>query len=273
MTDILTSDMVKHPEMCRMVLAVYDGRLDVVIYSTVEDNSLIYRSIPLDPEAASPLRALEDALYANPLLVQDNFGRVTVLIDTNLVTAVPNDAPEDEAQTFFSELYPDMELELIETAVRGGAKLCLGVDTKLLAFIRRTFPSAAVMHRIAPLCNYFGIRGRLGSADRIHIHLHDKRVDIIAYSGDNMLIANSFDSTEPTDDLYYILAVAKELGFENETDRMILSGDAARRDKILPLLRRYISHAMPAIFPTALFRLGKDAMSVPLEMLTLQLCE
>ena len=268
----LRADAIRHPEMCRMVLRVLDGRLDAAVYSTVEDNSLVYRSIALDASAPTPLKALEEALYANPLLVQDNFDRTTVLVDTPRMVLVPKGEAQ-AAEEALERLYPELDADVVTTQVRGGAALGMAVEQDLTGFLRRTFATAQITHRLVPLCNYFGVRGRMGTADRMHVHLHEGHTDIVAYSGDELLMANTFVTPEAMDTVYYTLAAAKQLGYDNSTDRMLLSGDAGPREEVLPTLRRYISHAMPAIFPSALFRLGKDAMTVPLEMLETQIAE
>jgi hypothetical protein len=124
-----------------------------------------------------------------------------------------------------------------------------------------------------PLCRYFGIKNRLGNAGKFHIHLSDESIDIIAYGADGLLMANTFASTDVNDDLYYVLAAARSLDFDNNNDQMLLSGNAARREALIPLLRRYISYVMPVIFPSAMFKAGKDSLSAPFELITLPLCE
>ena len=58
MTDKLTSDLIGDPNIWRMAMLISDDALDVVAYSTVEDNSMLYRHIPLDTAAADRVKAL-----------------------------------------------------------------------------------------------------------------------------------------------------------------------------------------------------------------------
>ena len=60
MTDKLTSDLIGDPNIWRMAMLISDDALDVVAYSTVEDNSMLYRHIPLDTAAADRVKALEE---------------------------------------------------------------------------------------------------------------------------------------------------------------------------------------------------------------------
>ncbi len=50
-----------------------------------------------------------------------------------------------------------------------------------------------------------------------------------------------------------------------QTDEIIIAGDSRRRAAITPLLRRYVSYVMPAIFPAELFRAGRAVLSCPFE--------
>ena len=68
-------------------------------------------------------------------------------------------------------------------------------------------------------------------------------------------------------------AAARELEFDNSTDRLIVSGDADIRDRLLPLLRKYVSYVMPMIFPSDIFKLGRDALNAPFELIAIPLLD
>ncbi len=270
----LQASLVPHPQLSRLALRVCNNAIDVVVISGVEDNSLIWHRIDLDAAAGTPLKALEDAVYQNPLLLAD-FSAIDVLIDTPRRLVVPaHAAAADSIEKMFAELYPDEQYEIIATPIdSNGTTIAIADDVERINFIRRTFNNPHIADRIVPLCRYFGIKNRLGNAGKFHIHLSDESIDIIAYGADGLLMANTFASTDANDDLYYVLAAARSLDFDNNNDQMLLSGNAARREALIPLLRRYISYVMPVIFPSAMFKAGKDSLSAPFELITLPLCE
>ena len=55
----LTAELVRLPQMSRLALCVGADMLDVVVTSKVEDNSMIWRRIPLSGTSGSTTRALE----------------------------------------------------------------------------------------------------------------------------------------------------------------------------------------------------------------------
>ena len=56
-------------------------------------------------------------------------------------------------------------------------------------------------------------------------------------------------------------------------DRLQLMGDDAMRAEMTPELREFVKNVMPAEFPAAAMRLGRNALQAPLELILLALCE
>lgn len=272
----LTTQMVRRPGLCRLTLLVSDTAADIAVTSTVEDNSLLWRHVDFDPACPSPRKGLEKVVYDNPLLFED-FRDTAVVFDTRRQLVVPAEAagalPDcDEAAAMLEALYPADDNEPIITAVGGGAVIAAVPDAESVRFVKRTFQTAALTTRLAVLVKWFGVNNLTGSTGRIYAHLRPDLTDIVAFGPDGLLMANTFSTPHADDAVYYILAASRSLGYDDTADRLLLSGDPRRREAVLPGLRRYIPHAMPAIFPSALFRTGSDAMRAPLELLALPLC-
>ena len=56
----------------------------------------------------------------------------------------------------------------------------------------------------------------------------------------------------------------------NDSDELYLSGDKALKTYLLPNIREHIKFAAQMIFPADMLRLGKDVMTAPFDLLTLQ---
>lgn len=266
----LTPDMILHPEFNSLAVCVHDDSMDVAVMSRTEDNSLIWRHIPFDSAAASACRAFEDAVYANPLLLVPELGSKVILLDTPRFLVLPEErADEDSAAAMLASVYPDMSMEVFTSPVGGGAVIAVAADSRMAGFIGRSFPGATVAHRLVPLCRYFGAANRTGNSGKMHVHLRRDSADVIAFEGGRLLMANTFSTPHINDVLYFTVAAARSLDFDNTSDRMLVSGDAGRRDALMPSLRRYIPGAVPAIFPSDMFRAGRDAMDAPFELMAL----
>lgn len=272
----LTKDAIRDHRFWNLSLKISDSALDIALRSTVEDNSLILRHIDFDRAAMSVPKALEEAVYDNPLLLCD-FGRVDVVVDCPrlafVLAAVASDG--DRLEKAASLLWPgdDTGRLIVNDIPRAQAALVMKLDSDIAGFIARTFNNPPVCHRLTPLCRYFSFQSRAVNNIKMFVNVSPDAVDIVAFSNNGLLLANTFRTTTVADALYYCLAVARSCGFDQLNDEMMLSGDRATRDSLTPLLRQYVNYVMPLVFPSDIYRHGKEALAAPFELIILPLCE
>ena len=65
----LDRELIGEPRLWRLAMRIGEKSLHVILLSTIEDNSLIYSEIPIDSANTDRLKALEEAVYENPLLL------------------------------------------------------------------------------------------------------------------------------------------------------------------------------------------------------------
>ena len=261
----LEPNLVPNPQTCRMALRVSPEALDVVIVSRVNDNALIWRRLPM-PDSAD----------ADGAISVSDFAAVDVLIDTPRFMAIPNETAADtgKVEEIFGSLYPDDEQDVIVSRATDDAAIAFSADPALTAFLRRTFGAGVrISHVIAPLVRFFAIKTRLGNNGTLHLHMDGRRATLVAFGREGLLMANTFRVNAAEDAVFYTLTAAHHLGFDNATDRVIVSGDSDLRDSVLPLLRRSLSYVMPLIFPSDIFKLGRDALRAPFELIALPLID
>lgn len=269
----LSRDLISEPQLWRLELRIGKDALHVVLFCTVEDNSLIYREISLDKAAADRLKALEDAVYENPLLLAD-FAKVDCVVETDCFTIVPASINSDEVrEKIMAKMFDGFDGEIVANDLPGqNATILMGLDAEMAGFLRRTFNNPRIYHHLAPLCRYFHSKSRLGNTGKMYAYMRHDRMDLMAFGKDTLLLANTFIYRDSMDAVYYILSCRKMLGF-GFGDEMFLSGDNASREAIVPVLRKYISCVMPVIFPSSMFKAGKDSMNAPFDLIVLPLCE
>ena len=272
--DRLNKDIINDPQLWRLALRIDSDCIDIMLISTIEDNSLIYRHIPFDKSAPSQLKAIEDIIYENPLLLSD-FSRIDCIIATECFSLIPSEFKNKENQEkLFLHTYPKFDGEIITNEMlETGATILMGLETDFVSFLRRTFNNPHLYHHLTTMCRYFRHKSRMGNGNKLYAHLRNGQIDIIAYGNDNLKLANSFRFRDNMDAIYYILSCRKLLNLEASGDELLLAGNASIREAITPILREYIPYVMPVIFPSEMFRAGKDAMLVPFELIILPLCE
>lgn len=268
------SDKIDRPEIRNLLLRISRSALDVVIYSVVEDNSLIYHRFELDTASPSPLGAIQNIIYDHPAILSD-FRRVYCVIETLDYTIVPSQCELPEARKLlFDTAFPGNKLEM--TAGETGTSNALvlsGMEPELRRFINRTFQRVSIVSHIAALCRYAALNASHGNKVKMMANIRRNSLDVVVTDGRRLLLANTFAYQKPDDAVYYLLATRQRLGLDARNDELILAGDHAAREILTPILRNFVARVMPIIFPPQMFRAGKDAMLVPFELITLPLCE
>lgn len=277
-TPQLDSSLISDPRRYNMALRISDTRLDILLRQSVPDENLIYSAVPLDTASTGITRALEEAVYDNPALLGD-FAGTSVIIESARYAVVPDIVGSfgyDFMETVGDTLLPpdDVPVELLTTPVADtGAMSLMRVPAELTAFLRRTFNNPSISHHIAPLAAYCLNAEKLAGARRMYANLRSSSLDIIAFDGNRLLMATTFDFRDTMDAVYYIMATRELLGLTASSNELLLSGNAEVRGAVTPILRRYVPYVMPAIYPSDIMRAGKDMMRAPLDLIALQLCE
>lgn len=263
----LGKDMIKEPRMWRLVLEPTPASLCAMAFSPYEHHAMISEEIPFGPEM-SPLKALQEAVYANPLLLSD-FNDVTVLVASRrfLVVSDTVDTPE-KMSAVFAEAYAPAHApaELIADTLPGmNMRIIMELPADTLGFLRRTFNNPRIAHPLTPQALYFHSKYQQRVPGKMLVNLRGDRCDIVVLGDGAPMLLNSYEIHHPMDAVYYVMAVRKEFDIP-PSQEIILAGDTASRGDVAPQLRRFVRYVMPAIFPSAMFRAGRASLRTPFEM-------
>ncbi len=280
-----TTPAIENPRLYRLALQVDTDALRAVLWSTVEDSTMLTFSLPLDP-TLSGHKALEEAIYAAPVLLSD-FAGVDIVIRTQAYMIVPGGLGDEalHTQADYCRLTvsddapsPDDSILHRDTVPTLGLDVAWSLPADTDRFLARTFRNPRIHCHIAPLMRYFGRKSILGNSGKVYAHFNGQgasgAVDVIAFGADGTLAcAFTHPTHSPTDSLYYIMAAMKYATLDAEADEVLLCGDASTRDTMMPMLRRYAAYVMPVIFPSAALRAGREAFNAPFPLIILPLCE
>ena len=152
------------------------------------------------------------------------------------------------------------------------AYLLFGVEHELYTFLCRTFSNPIILHPLASLCEYFFLHSRNGNETKAYLHLRKERVDLIVFKQGRLLLGNTLDYASVEDIAYYTLLAWKQLSLDQTRDRIYLAGQKNLRQPLTELLQKYIKTVLPYPFPSQLFRIGKETIDAPFELITIPLC-
>ena len=269
------TENIDNPRLWRMGLHITPQQLSAVTVSMVADATLRHMSVPLNPSMEQH-RALEECIYAAPALLAD-YGKVDIIIRTQAYTLLPPmlDDKGCEACVDIAAIADEDDAVIYDRSE--AATVAWSLPEKTANFLSRTFRNAPCQCHITPLLNYLGRYAAHGNSAKLFLHFPEqgKEVDILAYSSaGQLLLAATHPYSGDADVLYYTMAAGKNFGLDfNANDEVLVCGDSAARMRIMPLLRRYIPHALPLIFPSAALKAGIESFKAPFPLIILPLCE
>ncbi len=268
-----TNINIQQPELWTLQLSLSDKAIDYIVFTDAQDDSLIMGQIELDLSAGSYLKAVENAVYDNPLLL-DDYRQVRVVVASQHFVVLPPSYDDFEAEDALRATYPDCDGDVATCQLsRCGVGIAFEVPRGVVGFLQRTFSTPPVYHHLHPLCEHYKRLNEGSEISRMFLNMGDSHMDMVVYKGGNIQLANAYDYRSPQDAAYLALHVWDSLQLDRLTDEVQLTGDKAQRDAIAPILRNYIRYVMPAIYPAAAMRLGQNAMKAPFDLIMLALCE
>lgn len=270
----LSKELISNPRTWRMSLEISEKALEMVTYSLSDIDTLIYNRIQLADTSSSPIAALGDAVYDNTLLLCD-FSHTDVLIDTPRFIMAPADlSTEGMDSAIISAIWPNDNLSVIDSPVGGTSETLLsGVDTKLISFVRRTFPGCHISHRLTPLLSFLMTRYHKEGMPAMYVNIRYNRIDVM-YIGDNRPEAvNTYVTPAVEDALYYILVVAKGCNMDINKEKIVICGNATDVSELKTFIGQYFKNVMIMDLPDEVTAMGSDAQNAPLELTLLPLCE
>lgn len=266
----LTRDLIADPANYRLALMIASDAIDVVVRRVAGEEEPITAHIALQ-QGVDLSSAVEEAIYANPLLPAQLFNRVDIILRPerfqllDAATAADGDAIEALAQLIHNDAAAPTP---IICSINADYALVALIPPQLARFIRRTFDRANILSHLSPLASYFGRQSRQGNCEKLYAVIHGANLDLLAFTPAGLVAANSYRCPDLNDAAYFILALAKSLNFNLESDHIIVAGDSPLRASLLAVLRKFVANALPAIVPA-----DASAVNAPLHLQILPLCE
>ena len=254
-------------ESHKYILTMYaDGSyLHILLQHTEQRGTIVADRLPIRPTQAS----LEEAVFSQPILTRA-FEKVFFITDSTRYTFIPNAfASTEDNPRYFNFCFPDSDGTAVSAELpHTGAQILFDVDTERLSFVRRTFDRPVVLHRLAPMCEYFYRKSRLAYNAKLYVHWGSESIDLFAFNQQGLLLANNFAIHHVNDGIYYILNEWKQLGFNATDDELSLSGDHQElRQHIIPLLRKHLAFITLTKFPSTP-PTGDESLPLPLRLIT-----
>ncbi len=256
-------------ESHRYILSLYvkQPHLYVLLQHTENREEVVLHKLSI--EAGEGIKPIEEAVFSQPLLTRA-FEKVFFIADSPRFTFVPEAFASTEDNPLYLDFcFPDREGSPIATPLPHiGAQILFDLDTELASFAQRTFDRPTLLHSLAPACEYFFKKSRLGYNAKMFAHWNENLLELFCYNSQGFLLANQYPIHHPNDAIYHILNVWKQLGFNPQEDELSLSGNPAElRQTIIPTLRKQLTYITLVRYPSHQ-PIGNESLPLPLRLIT-----
>jgi hypothetical protein len=171
------------------------------------------------------------------------FKRTSILVPGRRHTLVPLELFEDEqTEELFHYNLPRQtnEFVLYNILQQSNIVVLFGINRHAATYLQEQLPEARFYSSTSALIEHFTAKSRQGNCRKMYACLTADAVELYCYERGHLLLSNSYACREPSDTIYYILYTWKQLGFEQERDELMLCGDTAQKEQLLPELRRFV---------------------------------
>ena len=261
---------IQHPEAWELLVSIEDRRVDYILFTPAVAGSL---QIGYASRTDDSLKALEDAFYDTPELLNE-YKRVRVVVHSSHFVLFPPDTSDEDCIQLLKMAFPaDDGDAMVSKMPLNGVKMAYMMPRGMQAFLGRTLNFPEVYHHLYPMCEHFKSLNRSDDLSRMFLNLNAESMDVVIYRKGTFLCANSYQFTNAQDAAYFALNAWRTHGLDQLTDELQLTGDRTMRAAMTPMLREFVKFVMPAVYPASAMQLGRNAMQAPLELILQALCE
>lgn len=255
-------------------LFIDEGSISIMLHNDKVADSLVCRRIGL-PKYSSPeeyLRALENAIYDNPVLLSD-FKRVNVCVDSRkFIFLPPGYGTDEEARRAFDVAFPDADGDfVVSRGYNCRTDVAFMLPRGVYRFLMRTFSNVPVRLHLEVLCSYFRGQTNISTINKEAVYIRDggNVIDVCTFRQGRLQMANTFVCRSSDDVIFYILAIWNNMGFDVYSDEIQITGDRQVRANVIPRLREYVTYVVPVMMPSAAMRIASDAAKAPFNLIAL----
>jgi len=261
---------IEHPEVWELLVSIDDRSVNYILYTPTVAGSLIIGEVT---RADDSLQSLEDVVYDTPELLHE-FKRVRVVVHSSHFVLFPGAVDDQDCIALVHNAFPADDGDAAVCSMpTNDVKIAWLMPHGMQAFLGRTFSYPDVCHHLMPLCEHYASLKSSDDVSRMFLNMADGDMDIAIYQGQRLQLANTYPIGSQDDAVYYAMNAWHTHGMDQLTDELQLMGDREACGAMIPQLREFVKYVMPAEFPAAAMRLGRNAMQAPLELILMALCE
>lgn len=264
----MNKDLIDNAAHWHLGLLIGAKGIDVLAHRTVGEPAVVSGHIAYDAAARSLAEAVEEAVYANPMLLLP-FRSCSIVVRADRSVILPADVDSDMPESI---LTLDEGLTAVTNPISPREKLVFYIPRPLANFITRTF-EVTPRHPLAVMASYQNGTARRGTAAKVMVEIAPDKLEVLITNNLGLVTARTFDLPNPSFAAYWVLAAFRDAGLDADEDRIFIAGPAAARRDLQQRLQAFVNSVMPAIVPSAAYHGDTKALAAPYSLLISPLCE
>ena len=245
------------------------------IYNPIAGNDFYFRTFPTNNQRS--MAANVKAFLAATEELTHQYKQTNILIHSQQYTIVPLDIFEEEyMEDIFYQNVRGKRNEIVMCNILSSSNsvIIFSIDKLTHVFLSEHFQGARFFSSISPLIEYFTIKSKLGNNRKLYANINNGSTDIVLLDKGKLILVNTFLTTSYKDINYFILNIWQQIGYNQETDELHISGSGLVMNTIKPELEKYIRHIY-SINPKSEFNNSEinKIQEIPFDIQSLILCE
>ncbi len=234
----------------RLQLTVGDHGVRANFYDPAARRIHLYLEKSWRCDPADALRKIEDAVYDDPVVVDDY--TTCILVRPGAMVFVPRDSLPEDAEAHAEELLSLLDATenkdvWIEPATQELTAL-FTTPGGTRDFLARTFPTEDVHAALLPMLSHV-IASFEPHGEKVWVHIDADTLDIVALRNGAPSLINTREYEDAADAAYYIVYALRAIEFAPGCEVRVSGNETVRRE-LLPMLRRHLEFVSNALLPT-----------------------
>ncbi|MDR0844290.1 MAG: DUF3822 family protein [Tannerella sp.] len=240
--DTLTNDEAKKYVVS---IRLWSDGLSFAGYIPSEKSGFFYGEIPFDQTKPS-LSALQDIFFSNEFFTYD-YKQIYVICTGRQYTLTPESIfVEKQKEQLMAFTFSSPEDKILHEPMKEFAsEMLFGIDREVYEFCSRTLIHPHFIHSMSPLLTQWRKQNFACFPKQLYIALHEDTMDAACFDRGALLFVNSFQCTDHTDILYYILYIWKQMGLDQMKDQLFLSAPPLVYRNLYETLQKYVERIEP----------------------------
>ncbi len=177
-------------------------------------------------------------------IFSNTYNKSTIIVVSQNYTLVPDKFFDYKhiKELFAFNFYNSEGIILADKSTKSDYNIVFNIDEDVHSFLSRHLFNPTLHHFSTSLIDTFRIIGQNSTSKECFVDFHDEYMTVVCFSENKLLSANTFAETNTSNMSYFIMGLWDKLGFDQNRDRLYISGKIDILNKIEGELNKLIKN-------------------------------